>query len=85
MEISVKILQYKYIASKHSTVNINLNRRHMSTFTNLDDHKYLFDQCHPIIEPVIRHREVLCSTTPEETRNFVYDIKGTDHTNWIKD
>ena len=61
-----------------------LDQYYLSSLTTLEEHRNLFNQGHPILEPEIWHHEVFSTTTPLEHTNFVQSIKVQDQVNWIK-
>ena len=63
---------------------ITLSRWHPYTLTSLEEHRALFGQGRPLLEPAIHPHEVFTTTTPDKPSNFGQTLKVHDWFNWIE-
>ena len=62
---SVQLLQDKQKLARSSSIILAHAWRYSSALTSLEENRALFDQGHPLLEPIMHHYEVFSAKTPE--------------------
>ena len=80
----VQLLQCKQKRSISSSITLNLDCRHPSTLTPLDEHHSFFEQVHTLLDPTIHHHEFFSIITPDKPSIFGQSRRVLNQFNCIK-